>query len=254
MTSAGVDWAGLETAVPPDALVALDTSALLAYLSGGEAASQAAAWLLDARIGAGRNPAVISSLTVAELLVRPFRAGSAAVATAEVFLQLFGEIRIADVTYAVAREAARISSRHRPGHAGCAGHGDRGRARRGGSRHQRRALGRRGRGRGPAGADHPARSLHRGLIWPWPVAPLRCGSPDCARAAPSWKRFILPMAGSTSPPAQRPGGAPWWRRQLSPRSRPGSTSRAPTRRRPARSTRTCSAGRSASPIRPTAVT
>lgn len=108
MIAARVDWTGLEAAVPPDALVALDTSALLAYLSGGEDASQAAAWLLDARIGAGRNPAVISSLTVAELLVRPFRAGSAAVATAEGFLQFFGEIRIADVTYAVAREAARI--------------------------------------------------------------------------------------------------------------------------------------------------
>ena len=108
MTADRVDWAGLEAAVPPDVLVALDTSALLAYLSGREAASPAASWLLDARIGAGRNPAVISSLTVAELLVRPFRAGSAAVATVEGFLQFFGEIRIADVTYAVAREAARI--------------------------------------------------------------------------------------------------------------------------------------------------
>ncbi len=108
MSLAGVDWTGLEAAVPPDDLVALDTSTLLAYLSGGEAASQAAAWLLDARIGTGRNPAVISALTAAELLVRPFRSGSAAVATAEGFLQFFGEIRIADVTYRIAREAARI--------------------------------------------------------------------------------------------------------------------------------------------------
>lgn len=108
MTSHRTDWAGLEAAVPVDALVALDTSTLLAYLSGGEAASEAAAWLLDARIGAGRNPGVISSLTVAELLVRPFRAGSAVVSTAEGFLRFFGKIKIADVTYAVAREAARI--------------------------------------------------------------------------------------------------------------------------------------------------
>lgn len=108
MSSSGVDWAGLEAAVPPDDLVALDTSTLLAYLAGGEAASQAAAWLLDARIGTGRNPAVISALTAAELLVRPFRSGSAAVATAEGFLQFFGEVRIADVTYRIAREAARI--------------------------------------------------------------------------------------------------------------------------------------------------
>jgi predicted nucleic acid-binding protein len=51
---------------------------------------------------------VISSLTVAELLVRPIRAGSAAVASVEGFPRFFGEMRIAEVTYAIAREAARM--------------------------------------------------------------------------------------------------------------------------------------------------
>ena len=47
-------------------------------------------------------------MTVGELLVRPFRRGAAAVAMAEGFLRHFGDLRLIDVTYAVAREAARI--------------------------------------------------------------------------------------------------------------------------------------------------
>jgi predicted nucleic acid-binding protein len=103
-----VAWSALEVAIPADALVALDTSALLAYLVGTEAVSPVAAWLLDGRIGAGRNPAVVSAVTVAELLVRPFRSGSRAVATVEGFLQFFGDIRVVSMDYEVAREAARI--------------------------------------------------------------------------------------------------------------------------------------------------
>ena len=47
-------------------------------------------------------------MTVEEILVRPFRAGSAAVATTEGFLRHFADIGLVAVTYEVAREAARI--------------------------------------------------------------------------------------------------------------------------------------------------
>lgn len=40
--------------------------------------------------------------------MRPCRSGAAAVATVESFLRSFGSIRLADVTYPIAREAARI--------------------------------------------------------------------------------------------------------------------------------------------------
>ncbi|MEO7332768.1 MAG: PIN domain-containing protein [Gemmatimonadales bacterium] len=40
--------------------------------------------------------------------MRPFRSGTAAVATAEGFLRHFAEIRLVGVTYDIAREAARI--------------------------------------------------------------------------------------------------------------------------------------------------
>ena len=47
-------------------------------------------------------------MTVEEILVRPFRRGSAAVATAEGFLRHFADIRLIEVSYEIAREAARI--------------------------------------------------------------------------------------------------------------------------------------------------
>ncbi len=103
-----VAWPELEAALPEGALVAIDTSALLAYLVGNEAASPVATWLLDGRVGTGANPAVVSALSIAELLVRPFRSGSTAIATAEGFLQFFGDIRVINTDYGVAREAARI--------------------------------------------------------------------------------------------------------------------------------------------------
>ena len=53
-------------------------------------------------------PASSRSLTAAELLVRPFRSGPASVASVEGFLRFFTSIRLADVSYAIAREAARI--------------------------------------------------------------------------------------------------------------------------------------------------
>jgi predicted nucleic acid-binding protein len=102
------DYAALEQAVPPGALVAMDASATLSYLSGAEDASPAAAWIFDGCISTGRNPGLLSTLTAAELLVRPFRSGPAAVALVEGFLRFFDGISLADVTYSIARGAARV--------------------------------------------------------------------------------------------------------------------------------------------------
>ncbi len=103
--------ADLDAAIPPGAAILVDTSVALAYLTGTERASAAAEKLFDAFIATGRNPAALSTVTVGEILVRPFRAGPSAVATAEGFLRHFGEIRLIDVSYEVAREAARIRAR-----------------------------------------------------------------------------------------------------------------------------------------------
>ncbi|HEV8699509.1 MAG TPA: PIN domain-containing protein [Candidatus Limnocylindrales bacterium] len=98
----------LAEAVPPGASLLIDSSVVLSYLTGAEASSARAEELFDAYIATGRNPASLSMVTVAEILVRPFRRGPAAVATAEAFLQHFADIRLVPVTYDVAREGARL--------------------------------------------------------------------------------------------------------------------------------------------------
>lgn len=105
-----MDAADLEATIPPGASLLLDTSVALAYLTGSETTSQLAEQLLDAFVATGRNVAALSVITVEEILVRPFRVGPAAVATAEGFLRHFAELRLVDVSYDVAREAARIRS------------------------------------------------------------------------------------------------------------------------------------------------
>ena len=100
--------ASLRSVIPPGASLLVDTSVALAYLTGTEPTSSLAVELFDSLIATGRNAAALSMITVQEILVRPFRSGTAAVATAEGFLRHFAEIRLVEVTYDIAREAARI--------------------------------------------------------------------------------------------------------------------------------------------------
>lgn len=86
----------------------IDTSVVLAYLVGTEPTTGLATQLFDGFVATGRNPGSLSMVTVGEILVRPFRSGAAAVARAEGFLRHFGDIRLVEVDYDVAREAARI--------------------------------------------------------------------------------------------------------------------------------------------------
>jgi predicted nucleic acid-binding protein len=98
----------LGDAIPSGASVLIDSSVVLAYLAGGEPGSARAAELFDDFVATGRNPASLSMVTVAEILVRPFHRGPAAVATAEAFLRHFADMRIVPVAYEVAREGARL--------------------------------------------------------------------------------------------------------------------------------------------------
>ena len=100
--------ATLASAIPPGASLVVDTSVALAYLTGTEPTSALATELFDAFVATGRNAAALSVITVQEILVRPFRGGPSAVATAEGFLRHFAEIRLVEVSYDIAREAARI--------------------------------------------------------------------------------------------------------------------------------------------------
>jgi predicted nucleic acid-binding protein len=104
-----VNRAALEAAIPAGETILLDTSAILAYLSGSERASAIAAVLIDELVGTGRNPAIVSAITVCEVLVRPYRAGSpSAVRLVEDFLAHFPNLRVDPVTVEIARLGARI--------------------------------------------------------------------------------------------------------------------------------------------------
>lgn len=101
--------AALDAAINAGATILIDTSAVLAYLSGSESASAVAASIIDGAVASGRNPAVVSAITVTEALVRPMRAASpTAVRLVDDFLLHFPNLSVAPVTTAVAREAARI--------------------------------------------------------------------------------------------------------------------------------------------------
>lgn len=101
--------ASLEEAIPAGAPILLDSSTILAYLSGGEAVSAAATVVLDGFVAGGRNGAVISAVTVTEVLVRPFRAASeSALRAVEAFLGHFPNLTVVPIDFGCAREAARI--------------------------------------------------------------------------------------------------------------------------------------------------
>lgn len=104
----GLDIDRLERDIPRDSRLVIDTSAAIAYLHGGERASPAAAWVFDGCLATGRNAAVLSALSVAELMVGPSKAGAAALGTMEGFLRFFDEMRVAPFGELTARSAAGV--------------------------------------------------------------------------------------------------------------------------------------------------
>lgn len=97
---------GLESAIAPDQRVVLDTSVLIAYLSGSEAVSPLAREVVDVYLGGGRNDGVVSTVTAGETLVRPTQDGTARDVAFEI-MDLAG-VQLRSVDLLVAAEAARI--------------------------------------------------------------------------------------------------------------------------------------------------
>ena len=86
----------------------LDSSVLAAYLDGGERTSALAVELLDDLVRSGRNPAVVSMVSVVETLIRPLRRLPAAHATVLAFYREFPNLVAAPVDLDVAAEAANL--------------------------------------------------------------------------------------------------------------------------------------------------
>lgn len=102
----------LAEAIAPGASLLIDTSVVLAYLTGTESISPIASQLFDEFLVTGRDRGALSMVTVGEILVRPFGTGAAALAIAEGFLRHFAELELIPVDYGTAREGARMRASH----------------------------------------------------------------------------------------------------------------------------------------------
>src|SRR6476661_10417232 len=87
----------------------IDTSTCIAYHSTAELAYPVASHLFE-RISDDDDPlrAYISVVSVAELLVRPIRAGDARLTRMHGFLQSFPNLHIVDADFGIAHQAANI--------------------------------------------------------------------------------------------------------------------------------------------------
>lgn len=94
--------------IPAGDRLLLDSSVLAAYLDGGERTSALAVELLDDLVRSGRNPAVVSMVSVVETLIRPLRRLPAAHATVLAFYREFPNLVAAPVDLDVAAEAANL--------------------------------------------------------------------------------------------------------------------------------------------------
>lgn len=86
----------------------LDSSTLISYLNADEPASPAARLVLDTLVATERNRAFISSITVAEVLVRPLRQLGVVPSFVKTFLLDFPGLSVRSADFLVAAEAADI--------------------------------------------------------------------------------------------------------------------------------------------------
>lgn len=107
----GVTKATLETRVPAQRSLLLDSTAIIAYLNGGESVSPAATHIIDDWVKCGRNAASVSMITVMEVLVRPMKQQAGVMAVRD-FLTRFPNFKPRDVNMQVAVEAAALRARH----------------------------------------------------------------------------------------------------------------------------------------------
>ena len=97
---------GAASQVPPDTRLVIDTSVLVAHITGTEVVSGVATLIVDDFLRTCRNAGTFSSLSVGEMLVRPHRAGLAR----DIGLGILDVpgLSVRSVDFLVAAEAARI--------------------------------------------------------------------------------------------------------------------------------------------------
>lgn len=105
--------ASLVRAIPEGDRMLLDTTALAAYLDDSEATHAVTRHILAEFVATGRNPAVISMITVMELLVRPLRESPPGQHTLLAFLRNHPNLEVVPVDLQVAQDAAFLRAAQR---------------------------------------------------------------------------------------------------------------------------------------------
>jgi predicted nucleic acid-binding protein len=103
----------LEAAIPIEGRLLLETSCLAAYLDASEDNHPAARHILDAFVASGRNDAVVSMVSVMEILVRPLRATPPSHHIVLSFLRHHPNLVSLPVDMDVAQEAAALRATYR---------------------------------------------------------------------------------------------------------------------------------------------
>ena len=93
--------------------VLLDTTVLAAFLDATDATHPVARHVVSELVASGRNPAVVSMVTVMEILVRPMRATPPGHHTVLAFLRTHPNLTCVPVDLQLAREAAHLRAGRR---------------------------------------------------------------------------------------------------------------------------------------------
>jgi len=107
----GIDKRALTQSVASKTILLLDTSAVIAYLDGGESVSPVSAHIIDSWVRTGRNTAVVSTITVMEVLVKPVK-HQVGLAQARDFLTRFPNLVPQVVDMDVATRAAFLRAQY----------------------------------------------------------------------------------------------------------------------------------------------
>ncbi len=103
----------LELAIPAGERILLDTTCLAAYLDASEATHPVARQVIDEFVASGRNAAVVSMITIMELLVRPLRALPPSHHTVLSFIRHHPNLEAVPLDLEMAQEAASLRAEHK---------------------------------------------------------------------------------------------------------------------------------------------
>jgi predicted nucleic acid-binding protein len=103
----------LTDSIPAGDRLLLDTTVLAAYFDATDETHPAARHVLDQLVASGRNPAVVSMITVMEILIRPLRASPPGHHTVLAFLRNHPHLDCVPVDLQVAQEAAHLRAAKR---------------------------------------------------------------------------------------------------------------------------------------------